>query len=68
MKLLPVPMLLAVLLCAGCGQKGPLYLPGDPSEVRTEIPEIEREELPPAEDDDDGEDDDSVDQNRSRQE
>ncbi len=27
-------LLLAVL--AGCGQKGPLYLPGNPSEVRAD--------------------------------
>lgn len=29
----------AALLLAACGQKGPLYLPGDPSEIRTEIPQ-----------------------------
>lgn len=26
------------LMLAACGQKGPLYLPGDPSEIQTEIP------------------------------
>jgi predicted small lipoprotein YifL len=30
-------LLLGVSLGA-CGQKGPLYLPGDPSEIQTEIP------------------------------
>ena len=30
----------ALWAVAGCGQKGPLYLPGDPSDVRTEIPEL----------------------------
>jgi len=25
--------LFAIAACAGCGQKGPLYLPGDPSEI-----------------------------------
>jgi len=30
----------ALWAVAGCGQKGPLYLPGDPSHVRTEIPEL----------------------------
>ena len=25
-------------LCSRCGQKGPLYLPGDPSAVKTDIP------------------------------
>ncbi len=29
--------LLAMIL-VGCGQSGPLYLPGDPSEVRTTPP------------------------------
>lgn len=28
----------AALLLGACGQKGPLYLPGDPSEIQTEIP------------------------------
>ena len=39
-------------LLAGCGQSGPLYVPGDPSEIQTTQP------LPDAEDDDgeDGED------------
>lgn len=27
-------MALAFLLLAGCGQSGPLYIPGNPSEVR----------------------------------
>ena len=25
-------------MLGACGQKGPLYLPGDPSEIQTEIP------------------------------
>ena len=24
-----------------CGQKGPLYLPGDPSQIRSEVPQQE---------------------------
>ena len=36
------PFSLALIVCllsvAACGQKGPLYLPGDPSEMKTEIP------------------------------
>jgi predicted small lipoprotein YifL len=28
----------AALLLGACGQKGPLYLPGDPSEIQTGIP------------------------------
>lgn len=31
-------LLVSAALLAACGQKGPLYLPGNPSEVRTEIP------------------------------
>lgn len=64
---LPLSSMLLAVLVAGCGQKGPLYLPGDPSEVRTEIPEVERGELPPAEDDD-AEDGESGDENRPRRE
>ena len=31
---------MAFVLCA-CGQKGPLYLPGDPSLIQTEVPQAE---------------------------
>lgn len=27
-----------LLFAVGCGQKGPLYLPGNPSEIRSEVP------------------------------
>ena len=33
----------AILALAGCGQKGPLFLPGNPSEVRP-VPEQEQAE------------------------
>ena len=36
-------LVLAYLFLAGCGQKGPLFLPGDPSEVR-QVPEQEEVE------------------------
>ena len=36
-------LVFAVLVLAGCGQKGPLILPGNPSEVRT-VPEQEQAE------------------------
>jgi predicted small lipoprotein YifL len=29
---------LSILLLAACGQIGPLYLPGNPSQIQTEIP------------------------------
>jgi predicted small lipoprotein YifL len=45
--------LLAVL--AGCGQSGPLYVPGDPSSINVPQPTPETEE----EGDENGEDDDS---------
>ncbi len=31
-------VLTPLLLLGGCGQKGPLFLPGNPSEIRTEVP------------------------------
>ncbi len=51
--------ILLVLLCsifaiAACGQKGPLFLPGDPSKIQTEVPAQEAVE----EDDDETDDED----------
>ena len=46
--------LLLILSLVGCGQSGPLYLPGDPSEVQnlpTQVPDL------PEDDEDDDEDD-----------
>lgn len=31
-------LVLVLFLIAGCGQKGPLYLPGNPSRINTEVP------------------------------
>ena len=31
-------VVLSLFFVVGCGQKGPLYLPGDPSAVKTDIP------------------------------
>lgn len=39
--------LLLILTLAGCGQSGPLYLPGDPSEVQKlprQVPELPADE------------------------
>ena len=47
-------LLLALLIVAGtagCGQKGPLFLPGDPSQVNPSPAEEQRED----DDEDDGE-------------
>jgi len=43
---------LVLLVVAGCGQKGPLFLPGNPSEVRP-VPEQEQLETNRDEDDED---------------
>ena len=45
--------LLLILSLAGCGQSGPLYLPGDPSEVQN-LPK-QLPELPADEEDEDDE-------------
>ncbi len=47
--------LLLILSLAGCGQSGPLYLPGDPSEVQNLPTQVS--ELPEDEDDEDDETD-----------
>jgi predicted small lipoprotein YifL len=47
--------LLTLLFVAGCGQKGPLFLPGDPSQVRTTTPQQQ-----PADDNDDDDDEDPI--------
>ena len=50
--------LAGVFLLSACGQKGPLYLPGNPSEMKTEVP---KEQAP--EDDNKNEDDEKPDEN-----
>ena len=41
---MPMPLKVSVafslsfLLLAACGQKGPLFLPGNPSQIQTDIP------------------------------
>jgi predicted small lipoprotein YifL len=47
---------LTSLLACGCGQKGPLFLPGDRSQVQTELPPLDRDSLDEAfeSDDEDG--------------
>lgn len=47
-----IVIMLPVLTLGGCGQKGPLFLPGNPSEIKTEVPASEQQD----EDDDDDED------------
>ena len=42
----------ASVLSAGCGQKGPLYVVGDPTEIKTNAPQPDEDQT---EDDDDEE-------------
>lgn len=47
--------LAALFVAAGCGQKGPLYLPGNPSEVKREVPTTNASTVPDAEREDEEE-------------
>ena len=47
-------LILCLLIVAGCGQKGPLYLPGDPSEMKTDVPP-QNQPLPEEDDEDEEE-------------
>jgi len=51
MKAITFAALLFVLFIAGCGQSGPLYIPGDPSSI----------EAPPAPADEENDDDEDAD-------
>lgn len=56
---------ISLTILGGCGQKGPLYLPGNPSEIKTEVPKQESgreagQDLPEAEPED--EDDETPDE------
>ena len=31
-------IILSLMFTAGCGQKGPLFLPGNPSEIQSDVP------------------------------
>lgn len=59
----PLALLLALLIAAGCGQKGPLYLPGDPSTIKTSVPRQE-ESKTEQEDDEEEEDEEESQDNR----
>ena len=51
-----VLLILTFAFLSACGQKGPLFLPGDPSEVRTATPQ--QQQQPQTEEDEEDEDDD----------
>ena len=44
--LLAIIAMLSVFTLSGCGQKGPLYLPGNPSEIKTEVSKQESQQDP----------------------
>jgi predicted small lipoprotein YifL len=46
-------LMLSTLVLAGCGQKGPLFLPGDPSTIRSTTPQQQ-----PVQESEEDEDDD----------
>ena len=48
--------LLTTIVLAGCGQKGPLFLPGDPNSVRITTPPQNAEQAEDDRDDDDEDD------------
>jgi predicted small lipoprotein YifL len=52
-----VVLLLSFAFLAACGQKGPLFLPGDPSAIRTTTPQ---QQQPAEENEDDDEDEDEI--------
>ncbi len=48
-----IATLFSAVTITACGQKGPLFLPGNPSEVQSEVP---RQEQPHNEEDEEGND------------
>ena len=50
-------LFLGLFAVTGCGQKGPLFLPGDPSAVKTDIPAQPAPEQEPKEEEEDKDDD-----------
>lgn len=56
--LLALFALTSVFVVAGCGQSGPLYLPGDPSTIQTQ-PQPQPEETQQDEEEDNNNNDDT---------
>jgi predicted small lipoprotein YifL len=52
-----VILLFSLLLIAACGQKGPLFLPGDTNQISTSIPALQTAPVEQVEEDKDDEDD-----------
>ncbi len=53
-------LVLGLLFAAGCGQKGPLYLPDNPSLIKTDVP---RQDQSQTEEDDQDKEEESQDEN-----
>jgi predicted small lipoprotein YifL len=60
-------ILLGLNLVVGCGQKGALYLPGDPSSVTTAVPSQTSPATEEEYSDDDVDNDDDVDDDEDEQ-
>lgn len=54
MKLLLLTALSLLFVAAGCGQSGPLYIPGDPSKIENPPPAEDQDEEEKEEDNDSG--------------
>jgi predicted small lipoprotein YifL len=54
-------LIVFLVMTTGCGQKGPLFLPGDPATVQSDVPGQYQSE-PSSEDEDDADADDEDDQ------
>lgn len=52
-----IALLLSLAFLSACGQKGPLFLPGDASQVQS-VPSAEQAQINPGTDDEDEDDDD----------
>ena len=52
-----VLLILTFAFLSACGQKGPLFLPGDPSQVRTTMPQQQQPQTEENEEDEEDEED-----------
>ena len=51
----PLVLIPAFVFAVGCGQSGPLYLPGDPSTIKTDLPRQDESQLKKSNDKEDEE-------------
>ncbi len=55
-----IAFILSLAFVAACGQQGPLFLPGSPSEVQSAVQEQQAATAEASEDDEDDEDDEQT--------